>query len=350
MPEQYNGYAAFAAGEEALDLKPHAYPARSFGPNDVEIKIICTSICGSDVHTIMGHWGPITYPQVVGHEIIGHVVKIGENVDAKKYAIGTRVGVGAQCGSCHSCKYCDAGKEPLCNGNIFTYNTKLPDGYITQGGYADFYRCDSAFVFPIPEHLDSALAAPLMCAGITVYAPLKRHGAGVGKKVGIIGIGGLGHLALQFAVAMGAEVTAISTSNRKEKEAKELLGAHHFLNSKDQEAMAKAALSFDLVICCAFGNDTNWGQLLSLVEKDGTFVMLALPEKPLTIHAFSLVASQVKMTGSLIGSPEEIEEMLEFASKHDVKPIVEKRPMTDAAAAIKKMHHEGARYRIVLEN
>ncbi|OQR82457.1 NADP-dependent alcohol dehydrogenase 6, partial [Thraustotheca clavata] len=230
----YHGQAAFEPG---LDVKPHTYDAKPFDEEyDVEIKVTHCGICGSDLHTISGGWGEIKYPLVVGHEIVGHVVRLGSKVDATKYAIGTRVGVGAQCGSCLNCNLCHQHYEQVCGESLLTYNGPTVDGYITQGGYADYYRCNAHFVIPIPDELPSEIAAPMMCGGITTYSPLKTHGAGPGKKVGIIGIGGLGHLGIQWAVALGAEVTAISSSNRKEKLCKEQLGAHHFLNTNDPDA------------------------------------------------------------------------------------------------------------------
>ncbi|KAH9182709.1 hypothetical protein AeNC1_015312, partial [Aphanomyces euteiches] len=210
--------------EPGLDVKPHEYEARPFDEEyGVEIKVTHCGICGSDLHTITGGWGPIKYPLVVGHEIIGHVTRVGSKVDANKYAIGARVGVGAQCGSCLDCSQCGRDRENLCsNGMIGTYNSKTPEGYTTQGGYADYYRCHYKFVVPIPDALSSESAAPMMCAGVTTYSPLKTHGAGPGKKVGVVGIGGLGHLGIQWAVALGADVTALSSSDKKEKECKQL--------------------------------------------------------------------------------------------------------------------------------
>ncbi|OQR83435.1 hypothetical protein THRCLA_10940 [Thraustotheca clavata] len=344
----YHGQAAFEPG---LNVKPHTYDAKTFDEEyDVEIKVTHCGICGSDLHTITGGWGPIKYPMVVGHEIIGHIVRIGSKVDATKYAIGTRVGVGAQCGSCLHCKQCDQHLEQLCDTPIYTYNSPSTGGYITQGGYADYYRCHVKFAVPIPEALESDIAAPMMCAGITTYSPLKTHGAGPGKKVGVIGIGGLGHLGIQWAVALGAEVTAISSSNRKEKLCKEQLGAHHFLDTSNADAIKAAYKHFDIVLCTANGSDMNWGKLFSLVAPNGKFVLVAAPEKPVSFHAFSVISSQMSFVGSTIGSPSQIEEMLAFAVEKKVRSIVEVMPMEEAASALQKMDKGEARFRIVLKN
>ncbi|KAJ3130477.1 hypothetical protein HK098_000042 [Nowakowskiella sp. JEL0407] len=343
----YHGYAVFSKG---IDVKPHSYPARVLEDNCIEIKVTHCGICGSDLHTIKEEWDPITFPQVVGHEIIGVVTKLGKNVDSTRYAIGTRVGVGAQCGCCHSCGLCNKSRENMCEDAIFTYNSTLADGYVTQGGYADYYRCDAQFAIPIPEGLESEAAAPLMCAGITVYSPLRRFGAGPGKRVGIVGIGGLGHLGVKWAVALGAEVTAISSSERKRDDALNLLGAKHYLNSSDKAAMKAANRSLDLIVCTAFGPETDWNELLKLVDVDGDFVLVGLPENPLSVEAFSLVKTQVSLSGSMIDSPEEIEKMLQLAAAKGVKPVVEVLPMTQVAEALKKMEAGKARFRIVLQN
>ncbi|KAG9410930.1 hypothetical protein AC1031_018959 [Aphanomyces cochlioides] len=344
----YTGQAAFEPG---FDVKPHSYPAKPFDEEyDVEIKVTHCSICGSDLHTVTGGWGAIKYPMVVGHEIIGHVVRVGSKVDPAKYAIGTRVGVGAQCGSCLDCKHCNRNREQLCDKMIWTYNGTTPEGYITQGGYADYYRCNYKFAVPIPEGMTSESAAPMMCAGVTTYAPLKEHGAGPGKKVAVLGIGGLGHLGSQWAVALGAEVTALSSSNRKEKDSKELLGAHHYVNYSDPLAVEAAKGSFDIILCTSYSDSTDWNLLFSMVATEGKFVLVGLPEKPISFAAFSVVPRQIAFVGSLIGSPAQLEEMLAFAVEKNVNSIVEVMPMSKAAEAMNRVHNGDARFRIVLKN
>ncbi|CAK4628112.1 unnamed protein product [Aphanomyces euteiches] len=323
----YHGQAAFEPG---LDVRPHEYPAKPFDEEyDVEIKVTHCGICGSDLHTITEGWGKVKYPLVVGHEIIGHVTRVGSKVDTTKYAIGARVGVGAQCGSCLNCNQCNQGNEQVCdNGALYTYNGTTAGGYVTQGAYADYYRCHFKFVIPIPEALSSESAAPMMCAGITTYAPLKNHGAGPGKKVGVVGIGGLGHLGIQWAVALGAEVTALSSSARKEKDSKEVLGAHHYLNYSDFEAVKAHAKAFDILL----------------------LVLVGLPEKPISFFPFSVESRQVTFVGSTIGSPAELEEMLAFSVAKGVNSIVEVMPMNEAATALHKVRDGNVRFRIVLKN
>ncbi|KDO33107.1 hypothetical protein SPRG_01919 [Saprolegnia parasitica CBS 223.65] len=344
-------YHGQAAHEPGLDVKPHSYAAKPFDEEyDIEVKVTHCGICGSDLHTISGGWGQIKYPLVVGHEIIGHVVRIGSKVDKTKFAIGTRVGVGAQCESCLNCAQCDKNKEQLCPEMLWTYGSTNKAGYVTQGGYADYYRCHAKFVFPIPAGLPSESAAPMMCAGVTTYSPLKAHGAGPGKKVAVLGIGGLGHLGIQWAVALGAEVTALSSSAAKEDECKNVLGAHHYLNYSDPEAVKAAAQSFDILLCTSYGDKTNWDFLFSLVATEGKFILVGLPEKPISFMAFSVVPRQITFVGSLIGSPETIEEMLEFAVEKNVRSIVQVMPMAEASAALKKVRAGDVRFRIVLEN
>ncbi|ETV96439.1 hypothetical protein H310_10193 [Aphanomyces invadans] len=332
----YHGQAAFAPG---LEVGPHEYAAMPFDEEyGVEIKVTHCGICGSDLHTITGGWGTVKYPLVVGHEIIGHVTRVGSKVDQTKYAIGARAGVGAQCGSCLDCKQCHNQLENLCdNGPIFTYNSKTSQGYVTQGGYADYYRC----------HYN---AAPMMCAGVTTYAPLKHHGAGPGKHVGVVGIGGLGHLGVQWAVALGAEVTAVSSSSRKEKDAKELLGAHHFVNYNDVNAAQAAAKSFDILLVTSYSKDTNWNALLALVATNGKLVLVGLPETPISFFPFSVVSRQVTFVGSCIGSPAELEEMLAFAVEKGVNSIVQVMPMSQATEALHKVRDGSAHFRIVLKH
>ncbi|KAJ1551305.1 hypothetical protein HK405_014775, partial [Cladochytrium tenue] len=266
-----------------------------------------------------------------------------------RYAIGTRVGVGAQCRTCLKCDDCKNHKEHCCRGGIDTYTGEYEDGYISQGGYADYFRCHYNWVIPIPDGLSSEVAAPMLCAGITTYQPLRKYGVGPGKRVGVIGIGGLGHLGIMWAVKMGAEVTAISSSPRKFHDATEVLGAQHYLNTSDGKAVAAAYRSFDVLLCTAFGADTDWDKLLRLVDSDGVFVLVGLPEKPLSIAPFSLVGAQVAVAGSHIGPPKMIEEMFHFAVEKGVNTIVEVLPMEKATEALDQLHTKGARYRLVLK-
>ncbi|KAF9150473.1 hypothetical protein DFQ26_001592, partial [Actinomortierella ambigua] len=284
------------------------------------------------------------------HEIIGQVVARGDKVSAK-LSLGDRVGVGAMVDSCKECEYCQQGLEQQCKKMAFTYNdTFKEEGRpgVTYGGYADRIRVPAEWAFKIPEEISSAEAAPLLCAGITTYAPLARYGAGPTKRVGVLGLGGLGHLGVQFARAFNSkEVVVVSTSDSKRADAQKL-GATRFINSRSPEQMAAGAESIDLLLVTSFGTDTDYNQILSLVANNGICVLLGLPEKPLPLSPSSLITRHIQLTGSLIGGRQMTEEMLHFAAKHNVRPWVEKMPMSDANAAVKHMMEGKPHYRIVM--
>ncbi|KAF9085034.1 hypothetical protein BGX27_003639, partial [Mortierella sp. AM989] len=337
-----NGWASTGTAT----LKEFSYHPRPLGPKDVEVEISHCGICGSDIHTITSGWGELKLgPCIPGHEIVGKVVAKGSE---SHHNIGDLVGVGAQVDSCGECIECKKGFDQFCSSKAFTYNDTFKDGRggLTYGGYADRLRVNGEFAFKIPEQISAAEAAPLLCAGITTYSPLKHHGAGPGKKVGVIGIGGLGHLGIQWAHALGCdEVVAISTSDSKRDEATKL-GATKFVNSKKPEDMKAAAHSMDIILCTSFATDTNWGEILSLVANHGKLVLLALPEKPLSIPGNSLISRAVSIVGSLIGGKPDIAEMLQIAAEKNVRPWIEKMPMSDANAAVKHMMEGRPRYRI----
>ncbi|KAI1320916.1 hypothetical protein EDD11_009239 [Mortierella claussenii] len=330
-------------------LKELTYHPRPLGPKDVEIEITHCGVCGSDIHTISGGWGP-QQNVICGHEVVGKIAVLGdENVSAHK--IGDLVGVGALVHSCRQCKECKAGFDQFCQHKVFTQSDFYKDerGGPSYGGFADRIRLNSEFAFKIPASIKPAEATSLFCAGITTYAPLKQHGAGPGKKVGIIGIGGLGHIGLQWARALNCdEVVAISTSDNKREEAKKL-GATKFVNLKKPEEVEAAAESMDLVLCTSFAKDQDWGMLLSLVANHGKMVLLALPEVPLTIPANVIVQREVSLVGSLIGGKDVTQEMLEFAAEKNVRPWIEIMSMSDPMAAIKKVEAGHPRYRVVME-
>ncbi|KAG0364423.1 GroES-like protein [Gamsiella multidivaricata] len=341
----FNGWASTGTP----NLKPFSYHPRPIGPKDVEIEITHCGICGSDIHTITGGWGELKNgPCIPGHEIVGKIVEAGNKSHHK---VGDLVGVGAMVDACGECNQCKSDNDQFCTKKCFTYNDTFKDGRGGQsyGGYADRVRVNSDFVFKIPSEISAAEAAPLLCAGVTTYTPLKIHKAGPGKTVGVIGIGGLGHLAIQWAHALKCdEVVAVSTSDNKREESKKL-GATKFINSKKPEDMKAAAGSIDLLICTSFATDTDWAKVLSLVATHGKLVLLALPEDPLQIPANSLISRNVSIAGSLIGGKETVQEMLEFAAKHNIRPWIEKRPMSDPNAAVKHMMDGRPRYRIVME-
>ncbi|KAI5450697.1 hypothetical protein NCC49_002707 [Naganishia albida] len=348
IPEQFTGYASFEPQGDTFTLKKHTYTPRPFEDDDIDIKIHACGICGSDIHTLRSGWGPSKYPAIVGHEIVGTVCRAGKN---SGHQVGDLVGVGAQCNSCRQCDACKTDNENYCKKAwCATYQGALKDGQYTQGGYADYYRSPGHFAVKIPEGMDEKVAAPLLCAGVTVFSPLHHYGCGPGKRVGVIGIGGLGHLGIQFAKALGAETFALSTSKSKEEDCKKM-GADGVLVTKDPKALlAEYAGTFDLLLGTSFAPDMPFDTLyMPLLKPRGHILQVGLPEERLPgIQPSAILGKSI--TGSLIGSPAEIKKMFEIAVKHDIKPWIQERPMSDAQAAVQDMHEGKARYRYVLVN
>jgi uncharacterized zinc-type alcohol dehydrogenase-like protein len=284
-------------------------------------------------------WGISRYPFVPGHEIVGTVSAVGAEVRDRK--VGERVGIGWQADSCGICEWCRQGDEHLCANSQGTCVGR-------NGGYADSVRVNSRFAIPVPEALESENAAPLLCAGITVYAPIRNHGVRPSSRVWIVGIGGLGHLGLQFAKAFGAEVTALSTSKDKEAEALKL-GADHFVNTRDTAELKKVAGSFDFVLSTVSA-DQDWQALVNSLRPKGTLCVVGVPPSPISIQAFPLIGGQKAIAGSPIGSPRDLHEMLDVAARHGVKAITERFPMAKANEAIAKVKKSKVRYRAVLAN
>jgi uncharacterized zinc-type alcohol dehydrogenase-like protein len=329
-------WAAMAAKES---LRPFQYEPGEVNPREVEISITHCGICHSDLHLIDNDWGISPYPLVPGHEIIGTVSALGAHVANLK--LGQRVGVGWQRGACLECEYCVRGEENICLRAIPT----CVGGY---GGFATRIRVDSHFVFSIPDSLDSATAAPLLCGGVTVFTPLRVFGVTPVMKVGVIGIGGLGHLALQFAKAFGCEVTALSSSPAKEAEARQF-GAQHFVVSSDAPAMTKAAASLDfLYATTSVGMD--WNALFNLLRPKGKLCVLGGAPVPITISPFPLVLGQRTICGSPVGGRASMTEMLDFAARHGITAKVEVMSMSAANAAVARVVANQARYRMVLVN
>lgn len=331
-----HGLAAHAAGAQLL---PYKYDTGELGENEVEIKISHCGICQSDVHLINNDWGMSKYPFIPGHEIVGMVTAIGGAVRDRE--IGERVGVGWQADSCGVCEYCRQGDEHLCAQS-------QPTCVGRNGGYADAIRVNSRFAIPVPKQLESENVAPLLCAGITVYTPLRNHGVRPSSRVGVIGIGGLGHLGLQFARAFGAEVTAFSTSKDKEEEAKSM-GAHHFVNTRDTATLKKMTGEFDLLLSTVSA-DQDWQAYINALRPKGTLCVVGVSPSPLQIQAFSLIGGQKNLSGSPTGSPRDLHEMLDVAARHSVKAITERFPMAKANDAVDKVKKNQVRYRAVLAN
>jgi len=333
---EIHGLAAHAAGAHLL---PYKYDPGELQANEVEIKISHCGVCHSDIHLIDNDFGFSKYPFIPGHEIVGTVVAVGSHVLDR--TTGERVGVGWQSDSCGICEWCRQGDEHLCA-------KAHPTCVGRNGGYADRIRVDSRFAIPVPTVLDSENVAPLLCAGITVYSPLRNHGVRPSSRVGVIGIGGLGHLGIQFAKAFGAEVTAFSTSKDKEAEAREL-GAHHFLNTRDTGALKKVAGSFDFLLSTV-SSDQDWQGYINALRPKGVLCVVGIAPSPLQIQAFSLIGGQRAVSGSPSGSPRDLHEMLDIAARHGVKAITERFAMSKANDAVARVKKNQVRYRAVLAN
>ncbi|CAN5470155.1 NADPH-dependent aldehyde reductase Ahr [soil metagenome] len=333
---EIHGLAVYAAGAQLLAFK---YDPGELKPNEVEVKISHCGVCHSDVHLIDNDWGLSKYPFIPGHEIVGSVTAIGS--DVRDRAVGERVGIGWQSDSCGVCEWCRQGEEHLCA-------QAQPTCIGRNGGYAERIRVNSKFAIPVPKVLDSENVAPLLCGGITVYSPLRNHGVRPSSRVGVIGIGGLGHMGLQFAKAFGAEVTAFSTSKDKEEEAKSL-GAHHFINTRDTGALKKLAGSFDFLLSTVSA-DQDWQGYINALRPKGTMCVVGVPPSPIQIQAFSLIGQQRGIAGSPTGSPRDLHEMLDVAARHGVKAITERFAMAKANDAVTKVKKNQVRYRAVLTN
>ena len=330
------GFHAWAAHREKGALKPFVYEPEPLAPNDVEIRISHCGICHSDVHLVDGDWGVGRYPMVPGHEIVGTVADAGPAVT--HLALGQRVGVGWQRSACLECEWCVSGQENLCAREVATCVDQ-------HGGFAERIRVDGRFAFAIPEALSAENAAPLLCGGVTVYAPLSRW-ARPSMRVGVVGIGGLGHLALQFARAMGCEVTAISTNPDKEAEARSF-GAHRFVASGEPKALRAAAQTLDVVLSTAF-LAPDWKGLLRTLRPNGVLCLVGAPDEPLRLDPGVILGRQLSVTASAIGGRPAIREMLEFAARHGIAPKVQLRPLAEANAALGDVRQGQARYRVVL--
>jgi len=333
---QIQGLAAHAAGAELL---PYHYDPGKLGANEVEIVISHCGICRSDLHLIANDWGISQYPFIPGHEIIGTVSAVGPEV--RILEVGQRVGLGWQSNSCGQCEWCTRGQENLCPFSEATCVHR-------NGGYADRVRANARFAIPIPDALPSEQAAPLLCGGITVYNPLRINNINPSSRVGVVGIGGLGHLAIQFARVFGAEVYAFSTSAGKEEEARSL-GAQHFIHSRETKSMKDVAGALDFVITTV-NADQDWGTFLGTLRPNGALWFVGVPPSPVCIPAFPLISGLRTIGGSPIGPPARIREMLDVAARHGVKAMTEAFPMAKANEAIEKVKRGKVRYRAVLAN
>jgi uncharacterized zinc-type alcohol dehydrogenase-like protein len=333
---EIRGLAVHAAGAQLL---PYKYDPGELKANEVEVRVSHCGVCYSDVHLIDNDWGFSKYPFIPGHEIVGTITAVGSEV--RDRTVGERVGIGWQADSCGVCEWCLQGDEHLCASS-------QPTCVGRNGGYADSTRVNAKFAIPLPKSLESEGAAPLMCAGVTVYSPMRNHGVSRASRVGVIGIGGLGHLGIQFAKAFGAEVTALSTSKDKEAEARKL-GADNFVNTRDTADLKRMAGQFDFLLSTV-NADQDWQAFVNSLRPKGTLCIVGAPPSPIAVQAFSLIGPQRSISGSAIGSPRDLREMLEVAATHGVKAITEKFPMAKANEAIARVKKSKVRYRAVLAN
>lgn len=338
---------SYAAQSEGATLAPYNFERRAPRPHDVQIEITHCGVCHTDIHLINNDWGISIYPMVPGHEIVGRVVAVGEHV--KKFKPGDFAGVGCLVDSCRDCEYCDEGLEQHCiNGAVYTYSAYEKDGTtIAQGGYSTGIVVDERFVLKMPENLEPSKAAPLLCAGITTYSPLKQWNIGKGHKVAVIGLGGLGHMAVKFAVSFGADVTVLSTHAGKKADA-EKLGAHNFVLTTDEEQAKSVAGKFDFILdTLSASHDYNF--YLAMLKAGGKLICVGLPSEPINVPSFNIVFTRKCIAGSLIGGLPETQEMLDYCGKHNITADVEVIPIQQIQDAYKRMLASDIKYRFVID-
>lgn len=336
MKKTIKAYAALSKGQL---LEPFEYEPSGLRPEEVEIAVSHCGICHSDLSMLENDWGMSSYPFVPGHEVVGTVTAVG--TQAKKVRLGQKVGLGWNSGSCMACEQCLSGNHNLCPQGEGTIVKRY-------GGFAERVRCHWAFAVPLPESVDPATAGPLFCGGITVFNPLIQYGVKPTDRVGVIGIGGLGHLAVQFLNKWGCEVTAFTSSSTKREEALKL-GAHSVLDSRDTASMKKIAGSLDLILSTV-NVPLDWGTVLEALAPKGRLHILGAVLEPIPVPAFALLPGQKQVSGSPVGSPAILAQMLEFCARHKIAPITESFPLSKANDALEHLRSGNARYRVVLEN
>lgn len=338
---------AFAAYDAETPLKPFEFERKEVGANQVQIEILYSGVCHSDIHTAKGDWGPAIYPLVPGHEIVGRIVKIGDHV--KNFKVGELAGVGCFVDSCRHCQSCLEGEEQYCDeGMTGTYNsyergTKIP----TYGGYSTTITVDEKYTLHVSDKLPLSGVAPLLCAGITTYSPLRHLNVGKGHKVAVLGLGGLGHMAVKFAASFGAEVTMLSSSPSKEADAKKL-GAHHFALTSNPEVMASLVNSFDFILNTVSATH-DYNTYLNLLKKNGTMIVVGAPPVPSTVQSFTLIGKRRSIMGSLIGGIAETQEMLDYCAEHNIVSEVEVINMDYINEAYERMEKSDVKYRFVID-
>jgi len=337
-------YAAMTAG---ADLVPYQFDRRELGAHDVALDIAYSGICHSDIHQAREEWGDALFPMVPGHEIAGTVTKVGSAVT--KFKVGDLIGVGVFVDSCRICENCKAGLEQYClEGMTGTYNSYERDGTtLAMGGYSNYFVVNEDYAVHIPSNLPLKGVAPLLCAGITLYSPIKHWNVGPGKKVAVMGLGGLGHMGVKFAVAMGADVTVLSHSPHKQADAL-AMGAHHFISTQDEAVFAAHEKKFD-VILNTISAEIDINQYLSLLKLNGTLVVIGLPGKPYALQVGALLGARRSIGGSMIGGIAELQEMLDFCGKHNIVSDVEVIKPDYINAAYKRTVASDVKYRFVID-
>lgn len=337
----------YAAQTNQSDLAPWEFQRREVGPHDVQFDIQYCGVCHSDLHQIKDDWGPGIFPMVPGHEIVGRVVAVGNHV--KKFKVGDLAGTGCLVDSCRTCDSCQQGLEQYClDGHSQTYNGLEQDKKTpTYGGYSNTIVVHEDFVLHMPEKLDLAASAPLLCAGVTTYSPLRHWKVGKGHKLAVLGLGGLGHMGVKFGVALGAEVTVLSTSPEKEADARKL-GAHHFVVTKDREQMKAVRGKFDFILDTVSA-DHDYGIYLSLLKVDGVHICVGAPPSPSALKAFSLIIGRKSIAGSSIGGLPETQEMLDFCAENNIVSDIELIDIKNIHPAYERMLKGDVRYRFVID-
>ncbi|MFT3822823.1 MAG: NAD(P)-dependent alcohol dehydrogenase [Chitinophagaceae bacterium] len=339
------GYAAPSAGAE---LGEWGFERREVGPHDVQFDILFCGVCHSDLHQVRNDWFPGIFPMVPGHEIVGRIVKVGDHVT--KFKVGELAGTGCMVDSCRKCDNCKHGLEQYCdNGNIQTYNgtNHYTDGMPTYGGYSKTIVVNEDFVLRISEKLSLPAVAPLLCAGITTYSPLKHWKVGKGHKLAVLGLGGLGHMAVKFGVAFGAEVTVLSTSPKKAEDAKKL-GAHNFLLTSDKAQFDAARNTFDFILDTVSATH-DIAAYMSLLKTNGTHICVGVPSDPAQIPAFAVIGGRKSLAGSMIGGISETQEMLDFCEANNIVSDIELIDIKDIQKAYDRMEKGDVRYRFVID-
>ena len=337
----------YAAKDKSTPLGPFSFERRDVSARDVQIDILYCGVCHSDLHQVRDEWGGSMYPMVPGHEIVGRVARVGAGV--KKFKPGDLAGVGCMVDSCRECNACREGEEQYCDRGqtVLTYNSRGRDGAPTYGGYSNNIVVDEAFALRVSPKLNPAAVAPLLCAGITTYSPLRHWGVGEGQRVGVVGLGGLGHMALKFARTFGAHVTQFTTSPGKEQDAIRL-GAHEVVLTRDPANLAKLAGSFHFVIdTVSAPHDLN--VYLSLLRRNGNMVLVGAPEKPSPVSSFSLIMQRRSLAGSAIGGIRETQEMLDYCAEKGIVSDIELTPIQKINEAYERMVRNDVKYRFVID-